>query len=209
MIGYREIMKYHNQLPWIWQLNVVPHENVVLLNEINAEDRVLDLGCGSGWVEKQVLIPNGFKGEYVGYDVELDKPDFKAYSSWEELRAAEKRFDVVLALNFIEHLEMEEAVALLEDAVTNLMKPHSKIIVMTPNVFCFDYLFKDPQHKTFWPYDALFGLLKALGFKEVELWRCKGYHSLRRHAELNELQKRVCQALFLDWYGNILCVGRK
>ena len=209
MITYGQIMKYHNQLPWIYNIKTVPHENVILLNEIDANDRVLDLGCGNGWVEKQVLLPNGFTGEYVGYDIELENPDFKAYDNWKELRVSEKQFDVVIALNFIEHLEMNELVELLEDLVLNLMKPQSKMIILTPNVFCFDYLFKDQQHKTFWPYDALFGLLKALGFDDVQLWRCKGYHPLRRNPQLNEMQIRVCQALFLDWYGNILAVGKR
>jgi len=210
MITYSQIMKYHNKLPLIWDLPVVPHERVVLINEINPRDRILDLGCGNGWVYRDILLPAGYEGEYVGFDLDtsLTAKDFKLYHDWNELLREEERFDIVLMLNLIEHLDFEYAVNWLEEINSNLMKKKSKIIIMTPNVFCFDYLFKDPQHKTFWPYDALYGLLKALNFENIKIWRCKGYHPLRK-GEWNRKQIEICKALFLDWYGNILVVGER
>jgi len=63
MITYSEIMKYHNKLGLIWKLPTIPHESVILINELNPKDRVLDLGCGNGWVYHDVLLPAGYDGE--------------------------------------------------------------------------------------------------------------------------------------------------
>jgi len=210
MITYSEIMKYHNKLGLIWKLPTIPHESVILINELNPKDRVLDLGCGNGWVYHDVLLPAGYDGEYVGYDDDksLIAKDFKLYHDWDELVRNEERFDVVIIFNLLEHLDFEHVINWLEFISKNLMKKKSKMLILTPNVFCFDYLFKDPQHKTFWSFEALYGLLKALNFDKISMWRCKGYHQLRKGI-WNERQIEICKALFLDWYGNILALGAR
>lgn len=207
-LTYSQVMSFHNRLKPIWEYPFLQHEYIVLSTEISPNDRVLDVGSGEGKLYKECLLPNGFSGTYVGVDddVSLRNLPFKLYKTVDEVIQLEERFDVVMMMNFIEHISIDDFLDLMDKVVQNLLKPQSKIIIMTPNSFSLDYLFKDPYHKTFYAYDVLYGILRGYGFENLQIWRTAGY-GWGRSQEWNNKQVEICKALFLDWIANVLVVG--
>jgi len=220
---YGALMAYRNKLQPIYSYPVFPHEYGIIGAHMGNNHNVLDLFCGEGKVRSEFLMSTGMDINYVGIDNDPELPqkiDFKLFptiDAFEEEGYETRYFNTLLALNAIEHMPLNDTY----DALVRL-NPYIKntIIIMTPNPKCFDYMFADPDHDSFYTYEFLYGLLMHLGFSEVEIWRGKGIHPLREEQfrknpqqthlrEMNEFQRRVCMAMGLDWYGNLLVVGKR
>lgn len=222
---YKEIMKYHNhpEMKMIYDYPTFVDEYTMISSIVMSETKILDFGCGTGKFYNEKLLPSGFMGEYVGIDPDPSLKsivNFKLYSSIEEFLDAGynlRYFDMLIMLNSAEHLSLEE----LYNALKKL-NPYidGNLIIMTPNSKCLDYLFADPTHITFYAYDVLYGIFKHFSFDEIQIWRGKGIYQIREAAlkddpnqihlrEMNEFQRRVCLAMGLDWYGNILLIGER
>lgn len=222
-VPYSEIMKYQyddNAVKQIWDYPVFLHEYAHILHKLGNGYKVLDFGCGMGKIYNEILLPEGNGVEYVGIDSDTSlkgKTNFPIYTLDEFKNAGFKsrHFDGLFMFNVLEHLKLDE----LYNIMTTL-NPYidGDIFILTTNYKCFDYMFNDPQHVTFYPTYVIYGLLKHLGFNKVEMWRGKGIHRIRElqfnqnpkltHlSEMNEFQKKICLAMGLDWYGNILAIG--
>jgi len=221
MIPYGELMKYRNQLPQIYSLPIFRDEYAMILSEISPGMKIVDFGCGSGKIYNDVLLPSGFVGEYIGIDNDPSlNVNFPLYSSIDEFIDGRRlrEFDVLIMLNALEHLKVDEAYE-----VISKLNPYidSTLIVMTPNPACFDYMFVDPQHVTFYSYEFLFGLFKHFGFETINMWRGKGIHQIReaeierggpnagQYKQMNEFQMKVCTSMGLDWFGNLMIIGER
>lgn len=225
-IPYGELMKYRGsmELPHLYDIPVYVDIKSLIRSFVGAEDKIIDFGCGKGWIYNDVLLPSGFKGEYVGIDkdpIALALANFEIYEDVDAL--AEKRnageFDTILFMNSFEHFasaeEMYETVIKLNKFVDGT------ILIQTPNPACFDYMFVDPTHKTFYSYEFLYGLLKHLDYDKIQLFRGEGTYPSRNarykensqkfahFKEMNDFQRKVCMALGLDWYGNLVAIGRR
>jgi len=220
-IPYNEVLKYRYSIPPLHKLPVFIDEYAMVLSEIAPTMKILDFGCGAGKIYNDVLVPEGFRGEYIGLDID-DSLDvkFKLYNDIDKLLEDydSRYFDVLLMLNIIEHLTLEE----LFDTLEKLNKLiDGKIIIMTPNPKCFDYMFGDPEHVAFYPHYWLYGILKVFDFEKIKIFRGKGIAQQREaHAKqnpeltaqmkaMNSFQIKVCQAMGLDWYGNLFCIGER
>jgi 2-polyprenyl-3-methyl-5-hydroxy-6-metoxy-1,4-benzoquinol methylase len=222
-IPYSEIMKYQyddKTIKQIWDYPIFTHEYSQILHKFGNGYKILDFGCGKGKIYNEILLPEGHNIEYVGIDSDPSLKgitNFPLYTLDEFLCAGYKprHFDGLLMLNVIEHLKMDE----LYDVLTKL-NPYidGDIFILTTNFKCLDYMFNDPDHVTFYPTYVIYGLLKILGFNKIDIWRGKGLHRIREiqfnqnpkltHLmEMNEMQKKVCLSLGLDWYGNLFVMG--
>jgi hypothetical protein len=222
-IPYSEIMKYQYDEATIKQIYDYPvfmHEYAHILHKLGKGYKLLDFACGQGKIYNQVLLPEGHDIEYIGIDKDPSLKaivNFPIYTLDEFLNAGYKSryFDGLLMFNIWEHLDIEE----LYDILIKL-NPYidGDIFILTPNSKCLDYLFSDPQHKTFYQPHVIYGLLKHLDFNKIEIFRGNGTYRIRELQynqnpkltylnEMNEMQKKVCLAMSLDWYGNLLVLG--
>jgi len=220
-VPYGELMKYRNKLQPIYSYPSFKHEYPLILSELAPKMKIVDFGCGRGNLYNEALLPNNFSGEYVGIDNDPSLvTNFPLFKDVDEFIIGRRirEFDALIMLNIMEHMKLEEAYTTIKT-----LNPYidNKIIIMTPNPLCFDYMFVDPQHTTFYSYEFLYGLCKHFDFEKVQIWRGKGYHALREDRmrrepnkademrSINEFQERICLAMGLDWFGNLLVIGER
>ena len=220
-IPYDSILKYRYEMPNLYDLPTFSDKYRMVMTQVAKNMNVLDMGCGTGKIYTDVLIPEGFQGEYVGFDPDesLDV-NFPLYHSIDEIveKYGARHFDIVLYMNAAEHMTLEDFFNELEK-INKLVD--GKIIIMTPNPKCLDYLFGDPEHVTFYPHYWLYGILKLFGFDKVDVLRGKGvYQERQKQAQanpqlreqikaMNDWQVKTCQAMGLDWYGNLMAIGER
>lgn len=137
------------QAPYRWQLRRL------------GLGRTLDLGCGIG--RHLAHLPAGS----VGIDPNphavavARRRGLEAYTP-EAFRAspcARERFDALLVAHVLEHLAPGEAERLVGDHL-RWLRPGARVLLVTPQEAGFR---SDPSHRTFLDFDALRGLLVALG----------------------------------------------
>ena len=93
------------------------------LEPIPKDARVLEVGCGTGWVGKH-LRANGWTG-YVGLDVVPPADVVGDVREWRRLGLEPASFDAVVAFEVVEHVDCWEA-------CHELLKPGGRMLVTTP-----------------------------------------------------------------------------
>jgi len=224
-IPYEEIMKYYHtgKLPPVQTLPVFRREYDDIEQVVGKGYKVLDFGCGRGLVYTKFLQALPYDIEYVGIDIDPSlkgKVPFPLYESLEEFEDtySPRHFDGLFLLDVLEHLSLKEGY----DTLARLNKYiDGDIVLMTPNASCLDYIYNDPQHVTIYPSHWIYGLLKHLGFDKIIMKRGKGLHARReqlarenpnqaeQYKVMNESQRQICASMGLDWYGNLLAIGKR
>lgn len=125
-----------------------------LLNNVEIGDTILDLGCGDKFYS------NGLK-EKADKIVTIDawpatEPDILMDVTKAALPFEDKKFDVVLMIDFIEHIDKEEGLGVITEA----QRVGHKVILMTPN-FWTDNLKNIQNPKTVY-YKNQFNLHRSL-----------------------------------------------
>lgn len=104
-----------------------------------AEERVLDIGCGTGTLFELM----GKEIDYVGYDISQEYIDFAKnkykdtpnarfyFKRVNEIEMSEKDFDVVIAIGILHHLNDDEALKLIELAFLHL-KEGGRFVLAEP-----------------------------------------------------------------------------
>jgi ubiquinone/menaquinone biosynthesis C-methylase UbiE len=158
-------------------------EQTLALMEIQPGDRILDLGCGTGWASRRMArIATG--GEIVGLDVademlrraEQSSSAFRniryAWGSAENIPEADNAFNKVLSVeSFYYYADQGKAL----DELRRVMMPGAKLFILIN-------LYKDNHYSLRWitelkvPVQALSeaeykSLLEKHGFKNVETRR--------------------------------------
>ena len=140
--------------------------------------KVLDIGCGTGSLiqalnemgyentqgidlsQEQVAMANNFGVKGV---VEMDAKDF--------LHDKEEEFDIIFAVDLIEHLGKDELVEFLK-MVRGALKPGGQVIFRTPNMdtpFASVFAFADFTHEIFLNKSSATQLLQSCGFQDVHV----------------------------------------
>lgn len=93
------------------------------LTSVPKDARILDVGCGSGWVGKY-LKEHGWKN-YVGLDLLPPADVVGDIRDWRELGLEAYSFDILVAFEVVEHVDCWQA-------CHDLLKPGGKLLVTTP-----------------------------------------------------------------------------
>lgn len=139
-----------------------------LETEIGIKDTVLDLGCGLMEPYKDSKIK-----EVIGVDVfkpylDVIKKDYKVFHAdlvWDMLYFVDKSFDVVCALDVIEHIEKKASLELINHMERIARK---KVVIFTPSKWddnklkngldAWGYSNKRQEHKCLYTKEELEGL---------------------------------------------------
>jgi 2-polyprenyl-3-methyl-5-hydroxy-6-metoxy-1,4-benzoquinol methylase len=93
------------------------------LEPIPKDARILEIGCGSGWVG-QYLRSGGWKG-YVGMDLLPPADVVGDIKNWRRLGLAPAGFDVIIAFEVVEHVDCFQE-------CHDLLKPGGRLLITTP-----------------------------------------------------------------------------
>jgi cyclopropane fatty-acyl-phospholipid synthase-like methyltransferase len=138
--------------------------------------KILELGCGAGFLLKY-LKTEGFT-DFVGVDVSGEQI---AIAKREELPAIEadasnfltnhpNTFDVVIAIDFIEHFTKDEIFSII-GKIKSSLSSNGLVIFQTPNGAGWmpgRIVWGDLTHMTIFTPGSINQLLKLFGFKEVK-----------------------------------------
>ncbi len=177
--------------------------------------RVLDLGCGSGYLCQTAMI----KGAHYALGIDIEEPpelNEDSQTNWQfekidleksdwqaDLKNSSKQtaFDTILAFDIIEHLNSPW------HFLTNchkLLSEQGILILTTPNTNSWERLLKplnwsgatDPQHKTLFNRYSLDFLLSKAGFTTA-------------HQEAPIRKLKSLASVFPQWGGQIFMEARK
>jgi len=112
---------------------------------VRAKDEVLEIGCGSG-------LGTVFLGQHcariLGIEVKSTEiEEARSINHRENVEfvcgdvfelPAEKKYDVVVALDVIEHMPMEQGDELL-NTISNRLKPCGMAVIGTPSIYSYEY----------------------------------------------------------------------
>lgn len=145
--------------PTNWHIPLVKKLSDILLEICPKDSFLLDVGAhGRKLGERLAMSIPGL----IYKTMNIDPVGDYDYRSMDQVT---QRMDTVNLSEVIEHLSLEEGVKLVKE-IRNVLKPGGYLIVSTPNMN-HPHRWWDPDHKTPYRYDALAGLLIALGF-EIE-----------------------------------------
>ena len=199
LFAYRD--QIHDRYPEIWDLQILRKRFPLMVKHIRNGEKILDIGASNRDLEERLKrhYPNL---TYKSMDV--DKQQRHDFYSLEEIREA---FDVVLMFEVIEHLELEEGVALLKRSY-DLLNEGGRLILTTPNVFNPGRFWRDATHRVAYCYDELGGLLLAQGFSITGMYRT--YNDVfHRYFFRVYVMAPVHRYLGIDFAKSILIVAEK
>lgn len=153
--------------------------------EVQPEWRCLDLACGYG----NFLAYLRAKGvtDFFGADLteaaiaraakEFGQERAACVDAFDYLESHKHEFDLISALDFVEHLRPDELFALLAGVHDGLSK-HGLFLVRTPNAsapFGMAARYNDITHELCFTAGALGDVMQRMGFEVIEVWEDIGY----------------------------------
>ncbi len=93
------------------------------LRRIPKQDRVLEIGCGGGWVARY-LRDHGWS-HYVGLDLQPPADIVGDIRDWRQLGMQPQSYDVILAFEVMEHVDCARE-------CYELLRPGGQLFVTTP-----------------------------------------------------------------------------
>ncbi len=130
---YELIKKYYNDNNVMLQYEALKNE--ISLN-LSSNAKMLDAGCGHDAIV--ISEYSDFVKEAVGVDLVKEfkvKPNIKTYTAdLQSLPFVDNYFDLIISRNVCEHLK-DPLLAFKE--LKRVLKPRGKIVVTTPNKYCY------------------------------------------------------------------------
>ncbi|MBI4575183.1 MAG: methyltransferase domain-containing protein [Planctomycetes bacterium] len=105
-----------------------------------------------------------------GVEYHSSDPDPSFPHDYPSLEAVDRRFGAVWLFEVIEHLGLEEGLALLE-RLRGLLEPGAPLVLSTPNVHHPSAFLHDATHRTAYAHDELAGVLTLAGYEVRALYR--------------------------------------
>jgi 2-polyprenyl-3-methyl-5-hydroxy-6-metoxy-1,4-benzoquinol methylase len=144
----------------------------------NKDSRILDLGCGDGFILRW-LKSEGYECAWgVDYSSEAIEEARKAgienvcqASASEFLKDKAGKYDVIFMLDFLEHFRKEEVLPLL-DLVYKALSKEGVVIIRTPNgcsPLASMYRYYDFTHENMFTVWSLSQVLRATGFTDINI----------------------------------------
>jgi len=177
-LNIRVFLRGNKLVNLIYEVWSYPHIQYLLSREFKSGGMVLDLGCGR---RNTFAFVNKKGKRFFSVGVDIDETGLSqskragVHNTYIKgditvVEFVPKSFDIVLALDVIEHLSKEDGLRLIEKME---MIARSKVIIVTPNGW--EHLRGDKlneHHKCGWEYFEL----RDLGYNVKGLW---GLHLLR------------------------------
>jgi len=143
---------------------------IFLKGNIEKNIKWLDIGCGSGH-----LVRDAIEEGIDAYGVDVSKyavenavvKDRVSYGSMEEIPFGNEFFNVISAIDVIEHVNPENVEEALSETF-RVLKPHGLLILTTPNPYHVGDWVHDLTHVCVRPPKFWKGVLEKVGF-EVRL----------------------------------------
>lgn len=202
--GWSEIIKGRRaaagNLPNILRLKVVPSARDLLVRYLKKGESLLDIG-GNDRNLKSFLDSKGIGIEYFSFDVDTNLPH-----DYYDLDKIDRVFDVAVAFEVIEHLDVKTAIGCFKKA-HDLLKKDGLFVVSTPNVCNPVVFWRDCTHITPFRYDELYGVLASTGFKDIEVYRCGKYGIWERLKGF--YYRPLLKLMRMDFAPGIVAVARK
>lgn len=146
------------------------------LNGYSNEAAIIDIGCGNGLM-LQFLRANGFNNLY-GIDVSEQQititknKGFKveAIGVFDFFKINKKKFDVILAMDLVEHFYKHELIELF-NGFNSILNDNGTLIIHTPNgdgIFHQHIIYGDLTHLTIFNSNSLAQILRLAGFNDIK-----------------------------------------
>lgn len=152
------------RFPRALKLPIVPDQFTLVLKYLTPETRLLDVGAHNRRLEKVIQEKYG-----QVYYKSLD-PDRGLPQDYYDIEDIHEKFNLAACLDVVEHLDPADVLTLLNQ-VFGLLTTPGTLFVATPNVFHPTWLRRDCTHRTYFHYDDLAGMLLAIGFKDLQVFR--------------------------------------
>ena len=193
--------RIHKRYREIWDVPLIKKRSHLLKRHIRNGMTVLDVGAGMKGM-KDEIAGLGLTVTYRSMDI--DRGNAHDYY---DLADVKETFDAVIMFEVIEHVSLEEGLALLK-RLNAIVKPGGLIILSTPNIFNPSRYMRDATHKTFYGYDELCGLLNLAGFGIREVTRSFN-DALHRYILKVYLLGYLFRTLSIDYALSVFVVGVK
>lgn len=155
-------LKIRKRYPSVWRIPLARRATDIIACHVADGQSCLDIGGSARfWQGMRRRLPN-LTAKTLNVDPEAE-------CDYRSLADVQGSFDAVTMLEVIEHMPLEDGIAVLEQARSKL-KPNGKVIVTTPNL-SHPHRFWDATHITAYRYDELGAALLGTGFELVGLWR--------------------------------------
>ena len=198
------------------------------LEKLSKQSRILELGCGEGQV-LDFLNKQGFSSvEGVDTSEEqvmaAERYGLQVYHSdvFDFLQASQHAYDLVVAIDFVEHFTRQELIQLLY-GVKEILNKGGHLIFRTPNgqgIFAGQIIYGDLTHMTILTPQSLRQILRFTGFEIVSIkesiFPTKGLKRKIRYMLWNLLKiglnmmRRISSGKSQDiWTENFVCIAKK
>lgn len=151
---------------------------IPLLKNFSRESAILELGCGPGY-HLQFLKQSGFNNLF-GVDISEQQIEIarkkglnvEVQNVFEFFKINTKKYDVVFALDFVEHFHKNELLDLFS-SINAILNENGIFIIHTPNgdgLFSQNHIFGDLTHLTIFNTNSLLQILRLTGFNKINFY---------------------------------------
>ncbi len=159
------------------------YQYLPILKQFSKDVRILELGCGRG-IFLEFLINMGYKN-VSGIDVSKEQIDIAKAQNLnaeevgvlEYLKSNNEKFDLIFAIDLIEHFKKDELIPLFEGIYSKL-RNGGAFVFHTPNGLGINanrIIYGDLTHLTIFTPNSAIQILKLVGFNEIKFFESEPY----------------------------------
>jgi len=159
------------------------YQYLPILKEFNKDAHVLELGCGRG-LFLGFLNDAGYKNVF-GIDVSKEQIDIakeqklnaEEIGVLEYLKSNKEQFDLIFAIDLIEHFHKDELIDLFE-GIYNKLETGGAFVFHTPNglgINAKKIIYGDLTHLSIFTPNSATQILKLVGFNQINFFETEPY----------------------------------